>query len=222
MSVADEELLASLCRAAREDKPRDLVALETALVSAHAPTASVSMGAAPKAALVKIAALIVAGALVAGLLLWHPWSRPVASPAPRRPIVRATATTTATAEASPTSPTDVPTISVDDLPRAHAEHPAPSASAGDDLAAQVLALERARTALASGDAARVVTDIEAFHRTYPRSPLAEEADFVRVQALARAGRASDAQRLATEFLARYPRSPYTQQVTLLAKPAVTP
>jgi RNA polymerase sigma-70 factor (ECF subfamily) len=84
-------------------------------------------------------------------------------------------------------------------------------------------LDRARTALAAGDAQGALGILAAHDRTFPQSALAEEAEVLRVEALAAAGRAGAARDEARRFLARYPDSPHAGRVRkALAAAEATP
>jgi len=208
----DNELLRSLCKAAREETPPKMEALHAAiLVSAPKGATWASLTVTTKAVLGVVCGAAVAG----GVALWHPWSPPqYLAPAPK--------SSDAVTSERPSVPAPameaIPTFSVDDLPKSPSPQgpkPLPIAPPASDLTAQAKALDEARAALASGDATRAVGDIEAFHRSFPSSPLAEEADIVRLQALEQAG-SKDASRLAKEFLEKYPSSPYAGRASKIA------
>ncbi len=87
-------------------------------------------------------------------------------------------------------------------PEAVARVPAPSRDAS--LAAERLHLEMARAALARGDVQATLAAVERYQVGFPGGQLREEAEVVAIQALARAGRTSDARARAALYRARYP------------------
>jgi hypothetical protein len=109
-----------------------------------------------------------------------------------------------------------------EAPRARATSPTPASSA---LADEIAALDGAREALASGDAARALRALDARDRAFPRGALGPEAMVLRIEALALRGDRAAATRLGEAFLAASPRSPHASRIrTLLglAAPALEP
>jgi hypothetical protein len=91
---------------------------------------------------------------------------------------------------------------------AAASRGAPAASLDD----QIAALDRARNALASGDAAGALRGVDAYDRDYPGGAFAQEAMALRIEALARGGNLVRARALAARFLAANPKTPYAQRI----------
>jgi len=89
---------------------------------------------------------------------------------------------------------------------------APAASQDTGLAAEVAALDRARGALASGDAPRALLALDDYKRSFPHGVLGQEAAVVRIEALVRSGNPSAARALADRFLAANPSSPHAPRV----------
>jgi hypothetical protein len=92
--------------------------------------------------------------------------------------------------------------------------PAPSATvqaAVDTLAEEIALVEAGRVALKRSPETALAT-IEEFDRKYPASRVRDEADVVRIEALARLGRAADAEDAARTFLSTRPQSPYASRV----------
>lgn len=85
---------------------------------------------------------------------------------------------------------------------------------GASLADEVRLLDRARRAVAGGDAARAFEALSDFDRASPRPRLAEEAEALRIEALVLAGRTSAAHRGYVLFASRHPTSP---QIAHLAR-----
>jgi hypothetical protein len=84
--------------------------------------------------------------------------------------------------------------------------PAPSASAGTQLAAEQLLVDQARSALARALPADALRALDAHRQNFPSGQLAEECAGLYVVALAHAGRSAEARRAAEAFEARYPHS----------------
>jgi hypothetical protein len=100
-----------------------------------------------------------------------------------------------------------------DPPRAAAPPAStPAPKAADSIAAQVAALDAAQRLLASGDANGCLRALDRLTRDYPRTPLAQEATVLRVEALAASGRKAEARALASRFLAEHPDSPYATRL----------
>jgi hypothetical protein len=95
--------------------------------------------------------------------------------------------------------------SIDDMIDAPAAMPMdPVARAS--LTRELAALDRARLALASGDARGVLGQLDAYQRSFPRGRLALEAEVLRIDALARVGRSSEARQHAQTFVRQHPNS----------------
>jgi len=88
-------------------------------------------------------------------------------------------------------------------PRAH------SASA---LAAELGALDAARSRLAAGDAASALALLDDYSRAYPRGRLVLEAEVLRIDALAKSGQMAQAKKRAELFLKRHPKSVLASRV----------
>lgn len=67
-------------------------------------------------------------------------------------------------------------------------------------------LDSARRAVVGGHFERALRVLEQHRRSFPKSPLSEEREALRVRALQGAGRSTQAHRAAREFEARYPSS----------------
>lgn len=82
----------------------------------------------------------------------------------------------------------------------------------DDLAGELLLIQRAQRALARGDGAEALDAVDAHARAYPRGRLTEERDAARVLALCALGRADASRAAAARFIARHPDSPQAARV----------
>jgi hypothetical protein len=98
-------------------------------------------------------------------------------------------------------------------PRATAPREHPSA-----LGEQVSALDSARRALASGDAAAAIHQLDDYEARFPEGALFEEAEVLRVEALVAEGDHAAAERAGQRFLAAHPNSPHAARVRALIAP----
>jgi outer membrane protein assembly factor BamD (BamD/ComL family) len=80
------------------------------------------------------------------------------------------------------------------------------AGSSADLSAELGAIDKARSALAGGDASGALSQLDAYSRTYPRGRLALEAEVLRIDALARSGQRDAARKRAELFVRRHPNS----------------
>jgi hypothetical protein len=126
------------------------------------------------------------------------------SPSPSTP----TSTSTSTSTSTPT-PTSTPTSNAPPpVPAtATAEHaPAPTRPKEMDL------LESVRESLDASRATAALATLDRYDALYPSGLLAEEAAFLRIQALAASGHPADARRAADAFGRKYPGSTYAPRV----------
>jgi TolA-binding protein len=93
--------------------------------------------------------------------------------------------------------------------------PAPPTVDARRLAAEVALLDRARTALRTGDASGAIAALDEHRRTFADGMLLAEADLVRIEALLVLGRTADATELGHAFLTRFPHSPLAKRVRSL-------
>jgi hypothetical protein len=141
------------------------------------------------------------------------------------PVVHATAPVAPSvppAVVSPPAPIVVPAPVVEAVPAAPvapsktASHRPLRAERRADVAAgleeQVDWLDRARSLSASGDAAGALRALDDFDRRFGRSPMAEEAALLRLEATAARGDSSGAAALAQRFLAAHPHSVHAARV----------
>ena len=116
-------------------------------------------------------------------------------------------------------------MSVGDLPSAKAEAPQvarantasvaavePSPSAPVSLADEMKSAEAIRSASREGRSADALRLLDEHDARFPNGALAEEALVLRIEAFAKAGRASEAKALADKFLTERPKSPYAPRV----------
>jgi hypothetical protein len=137
------------------------------------------------------------------------------APAPATPSVPIVV---AAPSASVLAPAPDPIASVDELPnipqtvtsarpRASAVPPASASNApGEGLTNERTLLERARAALARGDATAALAALEEHERRFAGGSLEEEREVLAVRTLVAAGRRADAEQRAATFRARHPGS----------------
>lgn len=219
---------ADLLRSAKQDQPssgarnKTLVALGVAGGVGAAVTATSSTAAA-----LGIAKWIGAGIAIglitagsAGLLQAPGDARAPAPPAsarhvapPIRARVAAAPREEAPREASPPDPS--PSSSAEVMPARSAPRVEPTASAKAErpsLAEEVALLDRAREAVASGDAGRALAALDDHTRRFPGGALGQEALVLRIEALSMRGDRAAATRLGESFLKSFPQSPLAPRV----------
>jgi hypothetical protein len=107
------------------------------------------------------------------------------------------------------------------LPIAPARPPLASSAAGEaagkdvDLAAERAVLEIARNAVGRGEGAAALRALERHAAEFPRGRLTEEREALWIQALALAGRRSEARARAERFRASFPRSMLRQAIAAM-------
>lgn len=137
-------------------------------------------------------------------------SSQVSAPAPAKPQAQrpsvAPAPAPSVAQTPEPSPSATPSI---------ASTPAPSTSSSllDDTAL----LQRARS-LGASEPSRALSLTHEHEARFPGSPLAEERQALRIEALLRLGKASEAAHELDVFEQRYPRSPYRRRLRSLLSP----
>jgi len=129
-----------------------------------------------------------------------------------RPMAEEATPAVATETSSPARVVEPTTIKPASPPRTA------GASSGYALRAELAALDAVRSTLANDDALGALSFLAAYFRTFPRGRLHLEAEVLRIDALAKAGRLDAAKRHAREFLKRHANSvlaarvqPYAQR-----------
>jgi len=84
-----------------------------------------------------------------------------------------------------------------------------------ELGEQVASVDRARSALAGGDAAEAIRLVDDYDARFPGGALAQEATTLRIEALLKEGRSVDAAQVADRFLSAHPTSPYAAKLRRL-------
>jgi hypothetical protein len=136
-----------------------------------------------------------------------PVSRPV-NAIPEPPVAPA---------AVPETIATVPVTKLEDLPtlEAPADGAKGASAPAASLADEVAAIKGAKVALASGNAALALRELDAYRARFPRGRLAQEASVVRIEAQLRSGNAEAASSAADRFLSANPDSPYAARVRSL-------
>lgn len=86
------------------------------------------------------------------------------------------------------------------------------------LAPELLLLDRARKLLDMARPAQALATLDAYDAQFPAGTLAPEARVIRVQALVRAGKRAQAQKVGAEFLVSAPSSPHAHRIRELLRP----
>jgi hypothetical protein len=130
----------------------------------------------------------------------------VTAPAPPRPVATPEAVKPAPpVEAVAEEGSAEPAIQAPAITNA----PAPVRSnpgSSDALSAELARLDGARKKLAAGQATGALEALDAYGREFPRGSLRLEASVLRIEALAKAGRTTEARDRAKRFLAAHPNS----------------
>jgi TolA-binding protein len=88
---------------------------------------------------------------------------------------------------------------------------------GATLGEELALVESASRATKAGNARLALERLAEYQRKFPRGKLALEAQVIRIEALARAGRRAEASRLARSFLKRHPKSPIGARISRYAE-----
>jgi hypothetical protein len=110
-------------------------------------------------------------------------------------------------------------VSVPSAPLRHRALPGPER---DRLPLELEALDRARSALAGGDASRALALLDEYSARFPKARLRAESAVLRVEALVARGQKDAAIRLGRELLVREPNGPYARRVHSLLERAGAP
>jgi hypothetical protein len=92
----------------------------------------------------------------------------------------------------------------------------------DSLPLELEALDRARSALAAGDASRALELLDEHSTRFPKARLRAESAVLRIEALVASGQKGAAIRLGKQLLTREPNGPYARRVRSLLEQAGAP
>ncbi len=104
-------------------------------------------------------------------------------------------------------------------PPARDPAPAPASSSFRD---EIAALDGVRASIDSGDPATALADLDRYAARFPHGAMGPEATLLRIEALLRAGERDAAVRVADDFTARQPKSPYASRLRSLLDPPSSP
>jgi hypothetical protein len=104
------------------------------------------------------------------------------------------------------------------LPPTRAAAPRTAPANDSALRAELAALDAIRSALAQDDPAGALSSVAAYFRAFPSGRLRLEAEVLRIDVLAKAGRTQDAKRYAQKFIGQHPHSVLTARVRPFAEP----
>lgn len=158
-----------------------------------------------------------AGAAIVGvatILIWAWTTHPKEiAPAPQPVVIAPKVETQPKPEQTATEIGPAP-VPVESLAQAKVDKPAaPIATQPvNSLEAELALLRDAKKALDDGNANQSLSILSEHERRFPNGVLVEERAATRVLALCAAGRTSEARTGATDFLAKYPRSPSAPRV----------
>jgi Outer membrane lipoprotein len=193
------------------------VGIAAGTISAPSDAAQKATRSAASSAAVKwgVASVVAIGASVVAFLSLQP--------KPHTPVVTPLSNTASaivvpvTAPAAAVSGELVPVTKVEDLPTLAegSGSDSPKSVSAPSLAEEVAAIKSAKGALASGNAAQALRELDAYKLHFPRGRLSQEASVVRIEALIGSGNQAAASAVADHFLAAHPDSPYSARVRTL-------
>jgi hypothetical protein len=192
------------------------VGIAAGTISASSDAAQHATSSAASSAAVKwgVASVVAIGTCVVAFLSLQPKAPTELVP---NTANAAPASTTQPAVAATTSTELVPVTKVEDLPTLPdgAGSDTPRSVGTPSLAEEVAAIKSAKGALAGGNAAQALRELDAYKQHFPRGRLAQEATVVRIEALINSGNQGAAGTAADHFLAAHPDSPYSARVRSL-------
>src|SRR4051812_44706619 len=204
--------------ASSSSRAKALAALSIVGVTASSTTAA---SAVTKAGLGKwlVATALVAGAAIpAARYLRQHAAVPRASAAPALSMSAPGPLTAAPALLNAPAPNEAP-ASADPTPSSMpgAAHAESKPAAQGPLAAELSALDAARSALAGGNPSGALSGLDAYARNFPHGRLSLEAEVLRIDALAKSGQTAAAKKRAEAFMKRHPGSVLASRVRAYAE-----
>jgi hypothetical protein len=131
----------------------------------------------------------------------------VVAPAPARPVTSPEALKPANpVEAVPEQGSAEPAVQSPAVTNTPAPVLRSNPGSSDALSAELARLDGARKKLAAGQPTGAIEALDAYGREFPRGSLRLEASVLRIEALAKAGRTTEARDRAKRFLAAHPNS----------------
>lgn len=98
----------------------------------------------------------------------------------------------------------------------------PAKPAPPSLEQELAGMQRARAALDAGDAVGALSELQRFDRNSGFRRLAVEANLLRIEALAKAGRTEESRAEARQFVEKNPHNPLVNRAEKLAQPPASP
>jgi hypothetical protein len=219
---------AELLRAGRGDAlPAQSASTISAALGVAPPIVSSTAGAGAKLAASKVIAGLVGAAAAGALAVWtavHTLA-PAAAPTPHEPPQagsRAAVVADAPAPQPPASAALVEAPGPVASPTASTRSRSTASPERDSLPLELEALDRARSALARGDASRALGLLDEYSTRFPKPRLRAESAVLRVEALVARGQNDAAVRLGKALLAREPNGPYARRLQSLLERAGAP
>ena len=152
------------------------------------------------------------------ILLHRSAPTPVLAPAMPAVMPTPVASAGATSTSAPSVPSTPQPHAASSLVAAPPPPARASASNNSALRAELAALDAVRATLANDDPAAALSFLATYFHAFPRGRLHFEAEVLRIDALAKAGKTSVAGRYAREFLRHHPNSVLTARVRPYAEP----
>jgi len=223
------ELATALMRSVRGDAPSPQARAATlsavGIGAAAVPATTSAAAAAGKTIGITALGLVKAFAIGAGtaalvLVVVHQTSKPAPPPpAPREPVAAVAIVQPAQPPAptlpatAPAEPEVAPHASNKATPaRVHSEPAAEPVRAESTLAAEIAALDRARSTARSRDPAGALALLDAYERDFPGGVLAVEAGVLRIEALADSGQTDRALALGRALLRTSQSGPHAERI----------
>ncbi|MBK7859066.1 MAG: hypothetical protein IPJ65_10695 [Archangiaceae bacterium] len=200
-----------LFEAARTEAPSAAAKAKAAAALQVGAATATAAGTGALATGVKVVGVVLlAGAAFVGGMQFEALRRPPVAPI----VVQLPAPPPALPPAQPVvEPLPPPEVA---LPQAPAPKPRPKAApAEDELTRELAAVDRARTHLRDHDAAAALVELDAYERAFPHPALGTEARLLRIDALLKAGRRPEAERLGQAMLGSDAPAPVKQRVQRL-------
>jgi hypothetical protein len=191
------------------------IAAGTISVSSDAAQHATSSAASSAAVKWGVASVVAIGASVVAFLSLPP-KAPTQQLAPASNTASAAPVSTASQPAAASTEL-VPVTKLEDLPTLSdsSGSDTPKSVSAPSLAEEVAAIKSAKGALAGGNAAQALRELDAYKLHFPRGRLSQEATVVRIEALISSGNQAAAGTVADHFLAAHPDSPYSAHVRTL-------
>jgi hypothetical protein len=194
-----------------------------ASLSAKSATAATKATVSSNSLLPWISGALTAALAVGGLVMLRPGPTPAAAPSRTAPAA-SQASPAGAASALPTAKAPV----LDVAPQKAIAEPAPRPPAAaassrsrdsmttNELGKQIALVDGARAALGSGGAARALGIVREYQATYPSGTFRPEVAAIKIEALLKLGRKTEARASAERFAATYGSGPLAERVARLA------